>query len=105
MMTKADIETMVAAAVAKALANQASSKPSTKVAVEDKNAKFATKDASLKRTFTRRGIKDVTLLDRNDPTKPFNVKPYKAWQAEGRLVKKGEHGVKGLFHISQTAEV
>ena len=71
----------------------------------DKNARFAKKDAKLRRAFARKGIKDVTLIDRNDPSKTFDVKPFKAWVAEGRMVRKGEHGVRGLFHISQTSEI
>jgi hypothetical protein len=27
---------------------------------------------------------------------------YKAWIAEGRVVRRGEWGVRGLFHIDQT---
>ncbi len=44
-------------------------------------------------------------MDRADPKKPYNVKPFKAWMQEGRMVKKGEHGIRGLFHISQTSEL
>jgi hypothetical protein len=64
--------------------------------------KLAWKDKSLIAGFKRRGFQDVVLMDRNDPTKPFNVKPFKLWLASGRLVRKGEHGVRGLFHITQT---
>jgi hypothetical protein len=60
------------------------------------------KDRHLVNSFTRRGFKDVVLMDRNDPTKAFNVKPFKAWVKEGRIVRKGERGVRGLFHITQT---
>jgi hypothetical protein len=59
------------------------------------------KDRQLLNTFSRRGFK-VTLMDRNDPTKPYDVRPYKGWLAEGRVVRRGEKGVRGLFHISQT---
>jgi len=62
----------------------------------------ARKDQWLRNSFSRRGFKDVVLLDRADPTKPFNVKPYKGWIAEGRVVRRGEKGVRGLFHITQT---
>ncbi len=44
-------------------------------------------------------------MDRNNPKASFNVKPFKAWLDEGRMVKKGEHGIRGLFHISQTSEL
>jgi len=69
--------------------------------------RLAQKDRSLIAGFKRRGIKeaDIVLMDRNDPKKPFNVKPYKLWMQEGRMVQKGQHGIKGLFHISQTSEI
>ena len=66
------------------------------------------KDQWLRNSFARRGFRDVVLLDRANPSKPFNVKPYGSvekgtgWLAEGRVVRKGEKGVRGLFHISQT---
>jgi hypothetical protein len=31
-----------------------------------------------------------------------NVLPYKGWLEKGRIVSKGQHGVRGLFHVSQT---
>jgi hypothetical protein len=78
---------------------------STKPAPQFKNSfgKFdpIAKDRQLLNTFSRRGFK-VTLMDRNDPSKPFDVKPYKAWIKEGRVVRRGERGVRGLFHVSQT---
>jgi hypothetical protein len=60
------------------------------------------KDRQLLNTFARRGFKDVVLMDRSDKSKPFNIKPYKLWLAEGRIVRRGEKGVRGLFHITQT---
>jgi hypothetical protein len=62
------------------------------------------KDRQLLNTFSRRGFK-VTLMDRNDPTKPYDVRPYKGWLAIGRIVRRGERGVRGLFHESQTDPV
>ena len=62
-------------------------------------------DRALKRRsqvaagFKRRGI-IVTFV--NETGRFDNVKPYKTWLAEGRVVSKGQHGIKGLFHISQT---
>jgi hypothetical protein len=64
--------------------------------------KLARKDASILRTFKKRGITDVVLMDRSDRSKPFNVRPYQGWLANGRIVRKGQKSVKGLFHISQT---
>jgi hypothetical protein len=60
------------------------------------------KDRQLLNIFSRRGFKDVVPMDRADQSKPFNVKPYKAWINEGRVVRRGERGVRGLFHITQT---
>src|SRR6516165_1386966 len=63
---------------------------------------LASKDRSLVNTFTRRGFKDVVLMDRSDKSKPYNIRPYKAWIELGRVVRRGERGVRGLFHIDQT---
>ena len=60
------------------------------------------KDRQLLNSFARRGFKDVVLMDRSDKSKPFNVKPYKVWLSEGRVVRRGEKSTKGLFHVSQT---
>lgn len=86
-----------------------------KQAKRTKAEMLAAKDRAIKATFTKRGIKDVVLMDRNDPTAEFNVRPYgrpatddqpaTGWLAEGRQVKKGEKSVRGLFHISQTEAV
>jgi hypothetical protein len=108
----AELLTAIAQAVAAALSQQqASPKANNTQSVNGAAPKatqadrLAHKDRSLLSTFARRGFKDVVLLDRNDPTKPFNVKPFQAWIKEGRLVRKGEHGVRGLFHITQTEPV
>jgi len=66
---------------------------------------LAAKDKAIRSTFTKRGVKDVVLMDRTDPTKAFNVRPYKGWLEQGRRVRKGEKAVRGLFHVSQTDEV
>jgi hypothetical protein len=63
--------------------------------------KLAQRDASIRAGFARRGIKDVVLMDRNDPTKPYNIKPFRAWLEAGWQVRKGERSIKGLFHQSQ----
>src|SRR5215472_12120083 len=62
---------------------------------------LASKDARIVAAFAKRGFK-VTLMDRTDKSKPLDVKPFKAWLADGRVVRKGQRGVRGLFHISQT---
>ena len=72
---------------------------------QSKAQMLASKDKRIVAAFARKGIKNVVLMDRTDPNAPFNVKPYKVWLAEGRIVRKGEHGAEGLFHVSQTDEV
>jgi hypothetical protein len=62
----------------------------------------ASKDRQLVNTFTRRGFKNVVLMDRSDKAKEYNVRPYKGWIELGRVVRHGERGVRGLFHIDQT---
>jgi hypothetical protein len=63
---------------------------------------LASKDAALVAAFKRKGFADVVLMDRSDKSKPFNVRPFKGWLDQGRIVRKGSKGVKGLFHITQT---
>ena len=63
------------------------------------------RDRSIVAGFKRRGIADVVLMDRADKSKPFNVKPFRAWLEQGRQVRKGEKSIKGLFHVSQTSEL
>src|SRR5262249_19358054 len=58
-------------------------------------------DRQIAAAFARKGFK-VTLMDRNDPAKPYDVRPFKGWLDQGRIVRKGQRGVKGLFHITQT---
>jgi hypothetical protein len=91
----------IVSAVLAALNTSNSSTPKAP-AISAPGDKLAQRDASIRAGFKRRGITDVVLMDRNDPTKAFNVKPFKAWLEAGRQVCKGQHGIKGLFHISQT---
>lgn len=87
----------------------------TKAVKQPKRTKaemLANKDKAIRSAFTKRGIKDVVLMDRADPAKPFNVRPFgrqanddgpaTGWIGQGRIVKKGEKSVRGLFHVSQT---
>jgi hypothetical protein len=98
-ITEAQLAAIVADAVSKALAAQpkAAAAPSAKPTFDP-----AAKDASLLAAFRRKGFKDVVLMDRSNPAAPFNVKPFKAWLDAGRVVRKGQKGVRGLFHITQT---
>jgi hypothetical protein len=69
---------------------------------------LAAKDRGLIAGFKRKGIKDVVLMNRLDPNQPYNVRPYgnaekgTGWLGQGRIVRKGERGIRGLFHVSQT---
>jgi hypothetical protein len=65
-------------------------------------ASLAEKDAALINALHRKGFKDVQLMDRSDRSRPFNVKPYKLWLAEGRIVRKGQKATHGMFHLHQT---
>jgi hypothetical protein len=65
-------------------------------------ADLQSKDQRILNAFLRKGFKNVVLLDRADPSKPFNVKPFKAWLDQGRVVRRGQKSFHGLFHIDQT---
>jgi hypothetical protein len=102
------ISALIADGVAKALAAQgaapqAAASPhflpkGSKAAPAD----LASKDAQLVAAFKRKGFADVVLMDRSDKSKPFNVRPFKGWIAQGRIVRKGSKDVRGLFHVTQT---
>ena len=70
----------------------------TKAAPSD----LASKDAALINAFHRKGFKDVVLMNRSNPNADYNVRPYKGWLEQGRVVRKGQKGVRGLFHLHQT---
>ena len=63
---------------------------------------LALKDQRILNAFLKRGFKDTVLRDRSNPDAPHNVKPFKLWLDAGRIVRRGQKGVKGLFHVSQT---
>jgi hypothetical protein len=63
---------------------------------------LAAKDARIVAAFTKRGFKNVVLIDRANPKAAFNIKPFKAWLTDGRVVRKGQKGIRGLFHVDQT---
>ena len=96
----------IVSAVIQALQVQGAASPKPAPQFKNSFGKFdpIAKDRQLLNTFSRRGFK-VTLMDRNDPTKPYDVRPYKGWLAIGRIVRRGERGVRGLFHESQTDPV
>ena len=107
-MTEQQLAALIANVVGRMLAGQsaapkAASKPhflpkGSHAAPSD----LASKDATLINAFQRKGFKDVVLMDRNDPAKAFNVRPFKGWLEQGRIVRKGQRGIRGLFHIHQT---
>lgn len=108
------ISQTVAVAVARALSAMNNTpapvmKPKAKKVVADgpkaQKINLVQKDKKILAGFAKLGIKDVVLMDRNNKQKPFNVKPFQAWKADGRIVRKGQHGVMGLFHVSQTDKV
>src|SRR6516164_9877946 len=65
------------------------------------------KDRSLIAGFKRRGIPvdQIKLMDRSNPKADYNIRPFKGWLEQGRMVKKGEKSIRGLFHITQTSEL
>ena len=104
-MAKLDQEALaqiVTAVLASLQAQGAASKDAAPVARVGNS--LEAKDKALVNGFRRKGIPldQIVLMDRNDKSKPFTIKPFKQWMAEGRMVRRGEHGVRGLFHISQT---
>jgi hypothetical protein len=80
--------------------------PKTTAAAKPGNSLEA-KDRALIAGLVRKGIKreDIKLMDRANPTADYNVRPFKGRLDLGRQVKKGEHGIRGLFHVSQTSEL
>ena len=107
-MTMNQLQAMIDAAVAKALAGQVSPQAQPKAKTAKPKAKpvngagLDQKDAAIVAGFKRQGITDVTLLDRGNPEKPYNVRTYGGWLDQGRQVRKGSRGVRALFHFSQT---
>jgi hypothetical protein len=68
---------------------------------------LAQKDRSLVAGFKRKGIPvdQIKLMDRSNPKADYNIRPFKGWLEQGRMVKKGEKSIRGLFHITQTSEL
>ena len=105
-MTEQQLAALIANVVGQVLAGQtAAPKASSHFLPKGEKAApsdLAAKDQHLINTFHRKGFKDVVLMDRDDPTKPFDVRPFKGWLDQGRIVRKGQKGVRGLFHLTQT---
>jgi hypothetical protein len=106
-LTKDELASLIASVVTQVMQGQSATPKTSSSKFLAKGEKadaadLASRDQSILNAFHRKGFKDVVLINRANPSAPFNVKPYKAWLAEGRVVRKGQHGVKGLFHIHQT---
>jgi hypothetical protein len=56
--------------------------------------KLAMRHAAILKGFQRKGFKDAKLF--------VDIKPFKSWMSEGKIVKKGQKSIKGLFHRDQT---
>ena len=101
-MTMNQMQAMIDAAVAKALATQmpvASQPKAVKQTVKTSKPTASApaltdRHKAILAQFKRRGIKDPKLFT--------DIKPFKAWMAVGRIVQKGQKSVNGLFHVSQT---
>jgi hypothetical protein len=113
------ISSVIASSVAQAITQAFASQPKAAIPAQAKTAAYkygslipkgekadaaslVQRDQSILNGFHRKGFKDVQLLNRADPDAPFNVRPFKGWLDQGRIVRKGQKGVKGLFHITQT---
>ena len=96
-MTKREMQTIVTATL-KALEGAGIAKPAVKA---DKPAvsRVEAYEAAVIKGLNAKGIKSADIQLR------VNVLPYKGWIAQGRVVMKGQHGVRGLFHITQTEEL
>ena len=109
-MTNNDIATIVQSVVAALKSTKTKQYPAVKArkpyvnhriskAIADpKLDRALSRRAAIARGFARKGIK-VTFV--NETGRFDNVKPFKMWLAEGLIVRRGEHGVRGLFHSSQ----
>ena len=101
-MTMNQMQAMIDAAVAKALATQmpvASQPKAVKQVIKTSKPtasapQLTDRHKSILAQFKRRGIKDPKLFT--------DIKPFGLWMKDDRIVRKGQKSVRGLFHISQT---
>jgi hypothetical protein len=97
-MTMNQMQAMIDAAVAKALATQMPVASQPKAVKQDAKPtasapQLTDRHKSILAQFKRRGIKDPKLFT--------DIKPYGLWQKAGFQVRKDQKSVKGLFHRSQ----
>jgi hypothetical protein len=97
-LDQTELAQIVSAVIQALKVGDTSAKPASLSAPVDK---LAQRDAAIRAGFARRGIKNVTLMNRADRKQSYDVKPYGVWLSEGWQVKKGQRSVKGLFHQSQ----
>ena len=102
-MTMNQIQAMIDRAVAKALGAQATvnAQATKQITKQIKTTKptasapvLTNRHKAIIAAFKRKGIKDPQLFT--------DIKPFKGWMAVGRIVRKGQKSVNGLFHVSQT---
>lgn len=108
-MTQTQQIAQVVAAVMAQMGNAKRKYPAVKAHVAYKAKSKASVDPVVDRRLARlakiaRGFKKMGVsITFDQVTGRFdNVKPYKLWLADGRIVRKGQHGVSGMFHVSQT---
>ena len=94
-LTKDELASLITSIVAQVMQGQTvTPKPAFISSPVDK---LAQRDAAIRAGFARRGIKNVTLMNRADPKQAYDVKPYRSWLELGYQVRKGERGIRGLF--------
>jgi hypothetical protein len=98
---------LIANVVGQVLAGQTASPKGVAAPVSAPGNSLEQKDKALINGFRRRGIPldQIVLMDRSDRSKPHTIRPFKGWLSVGRMVRKGERGIRGLFHQSQTDEI
>jgi hypothetical protein len=94
-LTQEQLAALIANVVGQVLAGQATSPKAP--AISAPADKLAQRHAAILKGFQRKGFKDAKLF--------VDIKPFKGWLTEGRQVRKGQHGIKGLFHRDQTDPV
>jgi hypothetical protein len=104
-----DVNKLISALIAVLNDKSTNSPRKAKVLFKDSKSNVTAKQdrqldklASVARGFNAKGIKNSEIVFRVDGSNAHNIRTYRGWQAEGRVVRKGQHGVRGMFHVSQT---
>ena len=90
-LTQEQLAALIANVVSQVMQGQTAAPNAAPVSAPDK---LAQRHASILAGFKRKGFKDAKLF--------VDIKPFKSWMSEGRIVKKGQKSIKGLFHRDQT---